>query len=540
MHIHYFTLLRIAEVIRKRVLGGVLVEAFSQDKDEVVLGIGTPEDELWLRISCGAPLPHIWPVSKFSKAKRNVFDLFDELKGRKLTYVTVQDWDRVIFLGFEGGYQLILKMHGLNSNVILRFQGKNINVFRSSVEADYDYQPEPGIFNSEWEASADESADLPVRERLRKISLLLDKNFESRVTRLMEKGNSYSEAVKGTLAEAQSGNYYLLNDPKKIRFLLLDPEDEDTIHFNDPLEALNVFFRSWFQYHAYARHYRNVDRMLKKHLKRYRGQLNSFYESIETIENERPPEEIGHLIMANLHAIPANVKKVELHDFYLDQQITIKLKPELNPQKNAERYYQKSKKHKSRVKHLEVQIERLEEELAAFEEVEHGFAELVAPEKLEMKVKGFDYSHSKAMQSFIKQHIKLLKAGKPYLAEKKHPFQEFRRSGYTILVGKNAKQNDELTFRFSKKEDLWLHVRDVTGSHVVIRNSDQKPIPNEVLEYAASLAAYYSKRKREQLVPVQYAERKYIRKVKQGAPGQVIVTREKVIMVEPWDPPGQE
>ncbi len=539
MHIHYYTLLRIAEAIRERVLGGILSEAFSQAKDEVVLGIGTPNDELWLRISCGAPLPYIWPVSDFAKAKRNVFDLFEELKGRRLTYVTVQDWDRVMFLGFEGGYQLILKMHGLNSNVILRYQGKNINVFRSSVKEDYGYEPKAGIFNTEWEASTNETAKLPLRERLRPISLLLDKNFEARVTRLTEQGRTFSEAVRTALSEAQSGNYYLLNDPKKIRFLILDPENKGAIHLTDPLEALNVFFRSWFQYHTYARHYRNADRLLKKHLKKYRGQLNSFYESIETIENERPPEEIGHLIMANLHAIPGNVKTVELYDFYRDRQITVKLKPELNPQKNAERYYQKSKKHKSRVKHLEVRIEKLEEELAAFEEVESEFAALIPPEELEMKAKGFDHSHNKAMQRFLKQHMKLLQTGKPYLAEKKHPFQEFRQSGYTILVGKSAKQNDELTFRFSRKEDLWLHVRDAAGSHVVIRNPDQKPVSPEVVEYAASLAAYYSKRKQEQLVPVQYTERKYIRKVRQGAPGQVIVTREKVIMVEPWKPPGK-
>lgn len=538
MHIHHFTLLRIADVIRKRVLGGILVEAFSQDKDQVVLGIGTPDDELWIRVACGAPLPHIWPVSKFAKAKKNVFDLFEPLRGRKLIDVSVQKWDRVMFLTFEGKYQLVLKMHGLSSNVILRHKAENVQIFRTSVETDFEFQPGPGEFDYDWESKSEDYADLPVKDRLRKISPLLDKNFEARVSLLMERGKSFVEALHSSLKEAESGDFYLLNDPKKIRFLLFDPEDESAIPFSDPLEALNVFFRSWFQYHAYARHYRDVDRLLKKHLKRYRGQLNSFYESIETIENARPPEEIGHIIMANLHAIPPNVKKVELFDFYQDSQITIKLKPELNAQSNAERFYQKSKKHKSRIKHLEIQIERLEEEVASFDEVEKGFKELLPPLKLELKERGFDYSHNKAMQAFVKQHMKLLKAGKPYLAEKKHPFQEFRRGGYTILVGKNAKQNDELTFRFSKKEDLWLHVRDAQGSHVVVRKSNQNEVPNEVLEYAASLAAFYSKRKREQLVPVQYTERKYVRKVRQGHPGQVIVTREKVVMVEPWDAPG--
>ncbi|HEX2900145.1 MAG TPA: NFACT RNA binding domain-containing protein, partial [Bacteroidia bacterium] len=100
-------------------------------------------------------------------------------------------------------------------------------------------------------------------------------------------------------------------------------------------------------------------------------------------------------------------------------------------------------------------------------------------------------------------------------------------------VGKNAKQNDSLTFGHSRKDDLWLHARDTPGSHVIIRNPTAGPIPNPVLEFAASLAAKHSKRKHENLVPVQYTERKYVRKVKNGAAGAVLVEREKVIMIEP-------
>ena len=146
-----------------------------------------------------------------------------------------------------------------------------------------------------------------------------------------------------------------------------------------------------------------------------------------------------------------------------------------------------------------------------------------------------DYELGKRMTAFARAHQELLNAGKPRLADRKHPFHEYRLRGWTIFLGKNAKQNDQLSFQHSRKTDLWLHARDVTGSHVIIRNPNSRDIPNDILEFAAGLAAHYSKRKNEALVPVQYTERKYVRKMKNGHPGQVILEREKVVMVEPGD-----
>jgi predicted ribosome quality control (RQC) complex YloA/Tae2 family protein len=113
------------------------------------------------------------------------------------------------------------------------------------------------------------------------------------------------------------------------------------------------------------------------------------------------------------------------------------------------------------------------------------------------------------------------------------PYHEFEFRGYRILVGKNAQGNDELTSRYSYKEDLWLHAKDVSGSHVLIKHQSGKKIPKDVIEYAASLAAYNSKRKTESLCPVIVTPRKFVRKRKGDPPGAVIVEREDVIMVEP-------
>lgn len=535
MHIHHYTLLKIAGLIEERGKGGELVECFTQDKDQLIIGIGRADQELWLRVNCAPPLPYLWPVNTFHKARKNVFDLFPELKGRVLEKVDTVAHDRVIVLGFSDGHQLILKMHGVQSNVLMARDGKVEAIFRNSLENDFDYVPAPGSFRDDWREGITEHEGLPVSERLRQISPILDRHFAGFVERRMGEGLDFESALEKAIEAAQDERFYILQEAKRTRFLPFDPEEGHVLAYNDFEKALNVFFRSFFQYHSYANHHRKASRLLKKHLKRYQGQLNSFYASIDTIENERPPEEIGHILMANLHQVPAGEKLVELYDFYQDQPIKIKLKPELNAQRNAEVYYQKQKKHRSRVKHLEVQIERLELEKSSFDAVATAFEEMPDPKSLQLEEKGFDYAHSKKMSAFVKAHMNLLEAGKPHLAEKKHPFQEFHWGKYTILVGKNARQNDALTFHYSHKNDLWLHARDVTGSHVIIRNPNGTELPGELLEYAASLAAHFSKRKREALVPVQYAERKYIRKVRNGAPGQVIVSREKVVMVEPAD-----
>lgn len=532
MHIHHNSLKQINQKILFRLKGAVLAEAFSQDKNELVLGFGLPDEDLWLRISCASPLPYIWPIQKFHKARRNYFDLFEEVLGKKLINSKVVKADRVLVLNLESGFQLILKMHGLKSNVILKQNGTCVSIFRNNFEEDRNYVPASGDFDEDWKSNLPESEGLTSWEKLNRISPIYDRQIAKRVDELVLEGHAFQKALEQVQTELEAGRYYLSREKNRIRFSLL-PQQADGLIMEDLSQALSTFFRSWFQLNAYTRDYAQANRLLTKHLRRYNGQLNSYYKSIDQIQNERPAEEIGHIIMANLHQIQVGLEKVELFDFYQDQNLVVKLRPELNPQQNAERYYKKQKKLKSRVKHLEIQIERLEEEKSAFDEVDLAFQELPDPAGLKLTERGFDYEPLKNLQAFSKRWTPLLKAGKPRLVDKKHPFLEFRKSGYAIFVGKNARQNDRLTFQFSKKNDLWMHVRDAQGSHVIIRNSSSQTVPKDVIEYAASLAALYSKRKREQLVPVQYAERKYIRKVRNGHPGQVIVTREKVVMVEP-------
>ena len=127
---------------------------------------------------------------------------------------------------------------------------------------------------------------------------------------------------------------------------------------------------------------------------------------------------------------------------------------------------------------------------------------------------------------------------KEFSATKKPDIQPYRRieiMGHEVLIGKNAIKNELLTFKTARKDDLFLHAKDVAGSHVIIRKKSSQNFPAPVIEQAASIAAFYSKNKNESLCSVLYTPRKFVRKAKGAPAGTVIVEKEKVILVKPMD-----
>jgi len=115
------------------------------------------------------------------------------------------------------------------------------------------------------------------------------------------------------------------------------------------------------------------------------------------------------------------------------------------------------------------------------------------------------------------------------------PFKRYQVNGFEIWVGRNAANNELLTLKYAHKDDLWLHARNVPGSHVIIKYQSNKPFPQDVVEKAAALSAYYSTLKNDSLCPVSYTQKKFVRKFKGGALGTMKMEREDVIMVVPQD-----
>jgi predicted ribosome quality control (RQC) complex YloA/Tae2 family protein len=187
---------------------------------------------------------------------------------------------------------------------------------------------------------------------------------------------------------------------------------------------------------------------------------------------------------------------------------------------NAELFYRKSKNQQIEIRRLKEVLKNKDEEIDTL----HG--KLNELESIKDR---------KALALFIDSNR--LNASTP-ADTVPLPYHTFEYQGFKILVGKNSQSNDKLTMKHSYKEDLWLHAKDVAGSHVIIKYQSGKKFPKDVIERAAELAAYNSKRKTESLCPVIFTPRKYVRKRKGDPAGTVIVEREETVIVQPrLEPP---
>ena len=282
-----------------------------------------------------------------------------------------------------------------------------------------------------------------------------------------------------------------------------------------PINALNAFYYAFIRQTGIEKEKAEIVRILKKRIQQTDNYLENTFKKLIDLEEGVGNDEIANILMANLHQIPTRADSVELYDFYRDQPIKIKLKKDLTPQKNAETYYRKSKNEK-------IEIDRLNDSLQAREnEKEKMIGYLATIENIDLL---------RELRTFIKANALngQTEAGSVAIVDL---FKKVDYQGYAILIGRNAKNNDLLTKQYAHKEDLWLHARDVTGSHVVIKNQPGKKFPAPVIERAAELAAFYSKRKTDSLCPVIVTPKKYVRKLKGMPEGSVIVDKEDVIMV---------
>jgi len=213
----------------------------------------------------------------------------------------------------------------------------------------------------------------------------------------------------------------------------------------------------------------------------------------------------GELILTNIYKIKKREKEVQVFNPYTQKECTIKLDPLKTPQENAQAHFSKYKKLKRGQPKLKQKIETLKKEIENIE------------------------ASSLKMPETVSSQVRARK-------ERPQPFRSFNlASGSVVYVGKNARSNEELTFKLARPNDYFFHIRGYRGPHTILKARvprGQKP-KKEDIESAASIAAYFSKLKHQKNIPVSYTQRKYLKKNKKGKPGSVILMREKVVFVDP-------
>jgi predicted ribosome quality control (RQC) complex YloA/Tae2 family protein len=518
MHFNFHFLKFLTPELDKTFSGAEIVECFSQNKDELVIGCTLDGNDIFIRANL---LPSVSCISfpdNFKRSKRNTVSLFPEVIGKKISKIEVVNFERAFIAFFDSGDKLVFKLHGTRSNILFYPKDELLPslLFRNELKDDKSLALSdfPKNLQLDWKTfsslEGNASKFLPTLGKIPREWLKNKGYIEATLEGKWELLQELLDMVESPLFSIiKEENEYLLS---------LLPEKESIFQTSDPIKACNELFRYRVVIQSFEKEKQTWLKQLQEQQKRTKSYIQKTGERLTQILQETPPSQIADVIMANLHAIEPNKEQVNLFNFYSGNEEVFNLKKGQSPQKYAENLYRKSKNRKKEIEQL---TQNLTEKEKLFKQTASWLEEIAG------------FNDFRSLRDFVKNNHLTPKSKEQ---EEQVPFKRFEIEGFEVLVGKSAKANDEMLRNFAWKEDLWLHAKDVSGSHVLIKYRSGINFPKTVLERAAELAAYYSKNKNESLSPVMYTPAKYVRKVKGTPPGAVMVEKENVLMVKPTGP----
>lgn len=545
----FFTLHALTREWDADLRGTTITDAYSQSRNELTLAMESPDAEWMVRGSVQRPLIFMFRTEGYSKARRNVATLFRDAFGREITAVRIADRDRMVYLDLEGGYRFQWQLFGARANAFL------VNGSDQIVEA---FQRDESL--SGTAAPTPRAAPMP-------------QSFEDFEDRWRTNRNSTRQAIQSTVPlfgqlpaqETVFRSGITTEDPEDVtedeRRALFNASKEILAAFETPTPVIygsgqfpNAFalspmthleadgavvetydsvdhaVASFVKRRLAARHYHQLYDPLEESLaqaaEHYRASAERMLEELSNESRAGRYERWGHLLMAQQDQVEAGDEEVTLPDLFEDgDPVTIPLSPAKSVIENAEHYYARARRTRRSREDAEA---RLDETMQRAETAKELHDEIFEINTL-AGIKEFRKERDTDIAPFV---------DRPDAEVDTFPFRRFDLGeGYEVWVGKNARQNDELTFHVAQKYDLWLHARGVPGSHTVLHIPNRDAEPGRRRKHiAAAIAAYYSKARGSGLVPVMVTRRKYVRSPKGAAPGAVRVDREDVLLVEPGLP----
>ncbi|MDO5441570.1 MAG: NFACT RNA binding domain-containing protein [Bacillota bacterium] len=233
----------------------------------------------------------------------------------------------------------------------------------------------------------------------------------------------------------------------------------------------------------------------------------------------------AELLNANLHLCKPGDKSVKVISYYDGSEVVIELDEKLSAAKNAQHYYKKYAKLKSSAKEKLAQLETCEKDIEYLNSVQSMVALSTTYEELDL------IKQELADQGFIR----IRTASQRNKKSKPKPRRFKLSTGYEVLVGRSNTENDYITFKMGQKTDMWFHTKDIHGSHLVLLSNGEELDADTIYE-AAGIAAYFSKGKDSENVPVDYVPLRYVKKPNRAKPGMVIFTNNKTVWVNPIEP----
>lgn len=330
------------------------------------------------------------------------------------------------------------------------------------------------------------------------------------------------------LKDIISGNpllCYKIDEKKDDFYVKLQNSDNFQVNF-----FIDDFYFGKEEKEKFSSYQNDLLRLILNRLKRLEDKLSTANQSLNECSKMEDYRLYGELITANLYRIQNyNQTSITLENYYKNNEpIDIKLDGSISPSANAKKFFKKYKKLQNTYSIVQKQKELITAEIEYLDSIVYEINNCQTLQDLESV-------YSEISESL---DLKINDKNTPKKNEKVNSSMptELTIDGFTILVGKNNKQNDYLTCRIAKSSDLWFHTKDIHGSHVVLKLNKNKPATDSIIYKCATIAAYYSKAKLSQNVPVDYTYIKYVRKPNGAKPGMVIYTNNKTLYVNPKKP----
>lgn len=544
----FYTLRVLASELNASLSGCRVGQSLSQSKSELVIPFhdDTNSPTSSVRFSIGQQR-YCFEDGKFARAKRNVAELFDDARGKRVTQVSIADRDRCVFIALEDGLSIALALTGASANAYLVSDGQAIREAFSGSE-----ELVGTVFDHTRPAPPFPSLEDWTKKLQRKVAegkslaagvaasyAFFDRQIGREVVRRSGVEGHPSivseEDAAVTYRVAQAFDAELMENPEPVVFMdgegvwqmaLYRSESHDEVRQVSTVnEAIRRVMIGRWKDAGLANRIGPVRTRLLKLLSDRERALASLRKGLARPSRADRYQKWGDLLMTWQGTIERNVENIEVPDYYTgDGTVTIPVVTGHTRTTLGEHYYSKAKKARTR---RETETSREADLAAEVEDLRSVVSEANAVEGHD-DWDGFEERHS----STLKRLFSVSPAGGEGV-----PFRSYALpNGYVVYVGKNAKQNDRLTTSYARKEDLWLHARGVPGSHTVLRVKGREDPPANIIEAAASIAAYHSKARGSALVPVIVVKKKYVRKPKGAQQGTVTVDRENVVLVEPRIP----
>lgn len=563
----------------KEILNGSKIDkVYQPERDEICLKVRSREGNKKLVISASASNPRVYLADKYEKnnpKKAPVFcmTLRKHIQNGVIVGIEQVGFERIIKISVESYDELkektiknlYVEIMGKHSNIILVMENQNkildsikrVPISISRVRQilpgnEYELPPEQDKMNPLNKINADElleriksgkgqvfksiytnilgisplvAKDVCLRVGIDKskdveeISLEDSKKIADEINRIFDdlaKDKIYPNVVidekKDKIIEFSSIRLKQYEDLTEVRKDTISQAIEDYYLIKDKKERINQKSS-------------NMKKNISLKLERINHKLEKQAKELKDSEKADEYKVKGELLTAFIYMIKPGMESIKLANFYdNNEEIEIKLKAHFSPSENAQKYFKKYNKLKNATEELTKQIAINEEEAQYLENT------LLSIENCENEKELKEIKEELMREGYIKTYKMPKKNNKPGTNIMKY----ISSNGNLIMVGKNNKQNDYLTLRLADNEDLWFHTKDIPGSHVLLKVGGKKFDEKEILE-AATLAAYYSKAKMSENVPVDYTTKRNVRKPSGAKPGLVIYEKNKTVYVTPSD-----